>query len=74
MSATADLDQTKARLCAVVDDLAASLVAVSHDLHAHPELGFGEVHAHQVLTDAEQAQLFRLLDKIYIACFADPGD
>jgi DNA-binding MarR family transcriptional regulator len=33
-----------------------------------------EAGIHEVLTDAEQAQLFALLDKIYVACFADPED
>lgn len=30
-----------------------------------------EAPIHDVLTDKEQAQLFALLDKIYVACFAD---
>ena len=33
-----------------------------------------EIAIHAVLTDAEQAQLFRLLDKIYVACFAESAD
>ncbi|MFC3077416.1 MarR family winged helix-turn-helix transcriptional regulator [Phenylobacterium terrae] len=31
-----------------------------------------EAAAHATLTEAEQAELYRLLDKIYAACFSEP--
>ncbi|MGI8710045.1 MAG: M20 family peptidase, partial [Acidimicrobiales bacterium] len=45
-----DLDATKDRTDAVVDDHAELLLDASHRIHARPELGFAEHHAHDVLT------------------------
>jgi DNA-binding MarR family transcriptional regulator len=40
-------------------------------LHLRDVALTNEARIHDVLTDKEQAQLFALLDKIYVACFAD---
>jgi amidohydrolase len=45
-----DIEDLKARACAVVDQLAPRLRHVSHEIHAHPELNYAERFAHDLLT------------------------
>ena len=45
-----ELDELKARMCQLVDEVAESLIDVAHQIHEHPELAYEERFAADLLT------------------------